>query len=286
MKKLNTVFIALIMLFLLMSYANAVVIPKQNNTANTAVAALIEKQGYINITVGDAWHMTQSVSNGKQIPIDIRRDDEWIVEHIQTPYPQHAQHWANLQLGENLHIFLQEYQGKEIIIYCRTGVRSYIAVNLLIANGFNGVIYHMLGGIVEWKSQQLPTKPNQAPETPTISGPSNGEVGITYDYILTTFDSDYAQIYYHINWGTLLGNEIIGPVSSTDELIASYTWNRRGNFDIKVKAVDRYDAESDWATLSIVMPVSYHPFMQLLQRLIMKYPNLSLFLNLIIDCTV
>ncbi|MFO7677728.1 MAG: rhodanese-like domain-containing protein [Thermoplasmatota archaeon] len=275
MKRLRIFLMVTILLILPFSSGSIIAFSNKIETSNTCIFTLNSAQGYTNITVGDAWNMTQSLSNGEQIPIDVRRDDEWIVEHIHTPFPQHAQHWPNLQEGQQLTAFLEAYKDKEVIIYCRTGVRSYNAVKLLIANGFNGIIYHMLGGIVEWKSQQLPTKPNNAPETPTITGPSNGKVGITYEYILTTFDSDYGDVYYHIDWGPFSGNEEIGPFSSMDEAIATNTWPKQGTYEIKVKAIDRYYTESDWAILSVVMPISQNiAILQFWQQLMMRFPNL------------
>ena len=45
---------------------------------------------------------------------------------------------------------LKDYKDKPILVYCRTGSRSAIAVNVLIKNGFNK-IYHMNQGYSKWK---------------------------------------------------------------------------------------------------------------------------------------
>lgn len=45
---------------------------------------------------------------------------------------------------------LEGYENKPILVYCRTGSRSAVAVNTLIENGFNK-IYHMDKGFSKWK---------------------------------------------------------------------------------------------------------------------------------------
>ena len=52
--------------------------------------------------------------------------------------------------------FMSFYEGKEIIIYCRSGSRSVTASNMLVDNGFVGTIYNMLGGINAWKAAGFP----------------------------------------------------------------------------------------------------------------------------------
>lgn len=49
---------------------------------------------------------------------------------------------------------LDPYQGKKIIVYCRTANRSAQATSILRERGFDA--YNMSGGIVRWKSESLP----------------------------------------------------------------------------------------------------------------------------------
>ena len=44
---------------------------------------------------------------------------------------------------------IEAYNDTEIIVYCRSGVRSLQASNILVANNFTK-IYNMLGGITAW----------------------------------------------------------------------------------------------------------------------------------------
>jgi len=56
-----------------------------------------------------------------------------------------------------LRFFIMLYRDNEIILYCRSANRSFIAAQILIYNDFSGTIYNMMGGINEWKQAGLPT---------------------------------------------------------------------------------------------------------------------------------
>jgi len=118
-----------------------------------------DNNGYENITAQEAFEQYLScLCMGAQIPIDIRTQSEWDDEHIEAyDDQQEPVHWPNLQLGEGLQDFIEEYADKEVIIYCRSGNRSWKAIQLLVDNGFTGTLYHMLGGINAWKDAMLPT---------------------------------------------------------------------------------------------------------------------------------
>ncbi len=49
---------------------------------------------------------------------------------------------------------LEQYKGKKIIAYCRTGNRSGKATSLLNQKGYD--VVNMLGGMVEWNEKKLP----------------------------------------------------------------------------------------------------------------------------------
>lgn len=235
------------------NYAVQTASAKPVSTSCNDLSYNLNGDDYTNITVWDAWNMTDCTCGLYTIPIDVRTNDEWIAEHIDTPYPQDAQHWPNLQNGENLSGFMDLYRGQQVIIYCETGVRSFNAVKLLIDNGFNGTIYNMIGGITEWKNQLLPVKPNEAPDKPTITGSNNGKVGIPYKYTFTTADTDYDDIYYCIEWDNLSGEECVGPFSVSELGSATHTWEHQGSYTIRVTAKDRYGFESEVATLQVPM---------------------------------
>ena len=115
------------------------------------------------ISVHKAHDMLTSTANGIQIPIDVRTDEEWNEERIDTPEPENPVHYCLdlLQDPTGLQEFVDEYDDKEIIFYCKAGGRSNDAVDILIEkivlNEFDGTIHNMIGGIDAWKDAGYPT---------------------------------------------------------------------------------------------------------------------------------
>lgn len=114
--------------------------------------------GFTNITVHEAYEMLTCTCDGVQIPIDVRTVEEWKEKRIDTPAPENPVNWPDLQHGVGLEEFMEEYADKEIVLYCRSGNRSFIATLLLIDNGFTGTIYQMVGGIKDWEAEGYPIK--------------------------------------------------------------------------------------------------------------------------------
>jgi rhodanese-related sulfurtransferase len=117
-------------------------------------------KGITNLTVQEAYELLTGPCS-LEIPIDVRRNDEWNPERINTSIPEHPRHY-NLHLLQDpilLEKFVSLYDGKDIIVYCKAGGRSWMAANLINDAGFTGKIYNMVGGITEWKLQALPTAP-------------------------------------------------------------------------------------------------------------------------------
>lgn len=63
----------------------------------------------IGISVYEAWDLLTNTSNGIQIPIDLRTDEEWNEGFIDTPYPECPIHYplAQLQNSSGLQEFLE-----------------------------------------------------------------------------------------------------------------------------------------------------------------------------------
>jgi rhodanese-related sulfurtransferase len=240
-------------------------------------------EGFTNITVYEAWDFLTNTGNGIQIPIDVRYDDEWVTEHIDTPSPENPKHYSIEWLLNETKLleFMQLYDGKEIILYCQAGCRSLLAAQTLANNGFNGTIYNMLGGIGAWKNAGYPTIWNRAPEIPVITGPTKGKVGVNYPYTLLTTDPDGDDVYYNVSWGCC-GNEthFYGPFPSGEEVIINHTYKKKGTFIIKAKASDRYGNESDWATYEVNMPKSKIAASIFFQRLVQNHPFMYAILKL------
>ncbi|MCX6667478.1 MAG: PQQ-binding-like beta-propeller repeat protein [Euryarchaeota archaeon] len=97
---------------------------------------------------------------------------------------------------------------------------------------------------------------NHAPDPPVIDGETNGEVGTEYSYTFVSVDQDGDDISrYTVNWGDNSGDTITGPFTSGQIITVNHTWSEKGTYTVSAKATDVNDAESDWGTLSVTMPL-------------------------------
>jgi outer membrane protein assembly factor BamB len=114
----------------------------------------------------------------------------------------------------------------------------------------------------------------QPPSAPTITGTTNGKIKTNYEYTITSTDPEGNNISYYVDWGDGTHTGWIGPFNSGHELTVNHTWNKRGTYTIKAKAVDNYSAESGWGTLSVTMPLVYKPpHFWFLDWLLERFPN-------------
>ncbi|SFJ05352.1 rhodanese-like domain-containing protein [Thermoflavimicrobium dichotomicum] len=75
--------------------------------------------------------------------VDVRTDEEYDEGHI--PGSIHIPHD---QMEKRYHE-LTPYQGKKLMLICRSGRRSVLACNVLAEKGFSE-LYNMKGGMLEW----------------------------------------------------------------------------------------------------------------------------------------
>ena len=125
---------------------------------------------------------------------------------------------------------------------------------------------------------------NNPPNIPSKpSGQTNGKIGQEYSYTTSTTDPDGDQVYYNWSWGDGTYSGWIGLYDSGEMVNESYSWAKKGNYDIKVKAKDIFGMESDWSDpLAIRMPKMYiyNPIVQLLFRIFERFPLFEKILNL------
>jgi len=101
-------------------------------------------------------------------------------------------------------------------------------------------------------------KENKPPKKPAKpSGPTKGKPNKAYSYSSSTTDLDNDNIFYMFTWGDGTNSGWLGPYASGATVTASHTWTYQGDFEIKVKAKDIHDAESNWSdALGVSMPRS------------------------------
>ncbi len=124
---------------------------------------------------------------------------------------------------------------------------------------------------------------NTPPNKPVIDGLTSGNIGEEQEFNISTTDPHNDDVSYIIDWGDDSGEVTIGPFASGEVQNVTHIWNEEGDYSIKVKAKDIFDAESDWETLEVTMPKTKAINIPLfLQRLFQRFPILNKILNQII----
>ena len=88
---------------------------------------------------------------------------------------------------------------------------------------------------------------NQPPTIPEISGPQFGEVGIEYGYFFVSDDFEGNNISYIVDWDDGNISDWLGPYKSGEAVLISHEWSESGIYEIRAKAKDTYELESDWS---------------------------------------
>jgi hypothetical protein len=99
---------------------------------------------------------------------------------------------------------------------------------------------------------------NDPPNTPTMTGPTQGAPDTTYLFKIQTTDPNGDDVFYYIDWGDNTTSGWIGPHASGVQATITHSWSQQGTWTIKFKAKDVLGDESDWGTMAI-------PIQQLLQ---------------------
>lgn len=243
-------------------------------TAWKAASLPVKSGGIVNITVDDVWDLCRYTENCIQLPIDVRYDHEWYSGYIDTPYPECAR-WVTKSIFEDptgLADFKDEYEGNEVIIYCKKGGRSLYCANILKDNEFNGTIYNMLGGITDWVDTGKPIRNNTQPDAPTINGPAGGSPGVNKTFELSTSDAEDDGVYYYVDWGDGTFSDWTGPFGIGEKPEFIHAWDTKGTYTITAKAMDFYGNESDNATQNIKIPRSRTNSYNLMELIFVRFP--------------
>ncbi len=87
-----------------------------------------------------------------------------------------------------------------------------------------------------------------SPYTPQPpDGPLTGTVRINYEYTTSTIEPDGDPIWFWFDWGDNTASGWRGPYRSGEKCTVSHSWKKQGNYQIKVKAKDKWDYESGWS---------------------------------------
>lgn len=141
MKKLFAVIIGIIIILLISTFTGI------NNKKSEEIEDMngsenIFEEKEVKVSIAEAKEII--AENKELLILDTRTQEEYDAGHIEgailIPYNK-----LEMNLDQ-----LDGYEDKPILVYCRTGSRSAVAVDTLIENGFNK-IYHMNQGFSRWK---------------------------------------------------------------------------------------------------------------------------------------
>jgi len=93
-----------------------------------------------------------------------------------------------------------------------------------------------------------------APDAPTIVGPSSGRIKRPQDFTVTTTDPGGLDVWYFIDWGDGGDSGWLGPYSSGVGVTESHTWSSEADYNVRAKAKNENDIESDWSTVIFSAP--------------------------------
>ena len=129
---------------------------------------------------------------------------------------------------------------------------------------------------------------NHVPEKPiTPEGPTSGDSGVQYTFSTSTTDEDNHQIYYMWDWGDGNFSDWIGPKLSGQTIYTQYGWGDKsraksifrplwlesGTYQIRVKAKDTLNAESEWSDpLVITITKDKKSDYPLLEKILKNHP--------------
>lgn len=141
MKKFKFIIVGIVLILVMSSCTTN----DNDSIQNTEDIPIIEntfQEKEVKITVDEAKDIIEKEED--LLILDTRTQEEYDAGHIDggilIPHNQ-----LEMNLSE-----LDGYEDKPILVYCRSGNRSAVAVDILIENGFNK-IYHMNGGFSRWK---------------------------------------------------------------------------------------------------------------------------------------
>jgi outer membrane protein assembly factor BamB len=122
---------------------------------------------------------------------------------------------------------------------------------------------------------------NHPPAKPDIDGPLSGKTRVEYKYKFTVSDVDDDDVYLWVDWGDNTNSGWLGPYENGEEITLTHTWNQKGTYTMKAKAMDEHDVEGDWATRNVVMPKNkiINPF----ERFLENHPRMFPLLRKIFD---
>jgi rhodanese-related sulfurtransferase len=107
------------------------------------------------------------VADGKAVLVDCREPEEWQETGVAAPAKLLSK--SSFDAGQaEWKEFLAKNQGKQVVVYCRSGRRSAEVANALAAQGVKAA---NAGGLKDWTEAGLPTRKVSAGDAPPTGAP-------------------------------------------------------------------------------------------------------------------
>jgi hypothetical protein len=100
----------------------------------------------------------------------------------------------------------------------------------------------------------------EPPSIPIVSGPVVAGPGISLNFSCVSKTSNETKLYYLWDWGDGNFSEWIGSFDSGEPMFINYSWDETGTYEIRLKAKDNQDNESDWSephNISIASQITF-----------------------------
>ena len=126
-------------------------------------------------------------------------------------------------------------------------------------------------------------RPNK-PEKP--DGKTNGKPKTEFTYSSKSTDADGECLYYIWDWSDGNYSYWLGPYDSGKTTEATYIWERKGEYSVRVKVKDIYGGESYWSdSLTVTMPKNKPFFYNFnpLEWLFNRFTNMLLILKYLLE---
>ena len=90
------------------------------------------------------------------------------------------------------------------------------------------------------------------PYPPLINGSFVGDIGKDNEFTIFTTEPVNEDVYYYVDWGDGKVDDWFGPYESGKEVTVSHIWLEEGNFTIKAKSRNIFNAEGGWSEPFII----------------------------------
>jgi len=112
------------------------------------------------------------------------------------------------------------------------------------------VSYNSLHEFTQGSIWSFTTSGDQPPFQPSVlQGATAAGRGISLNFATVAPDPEGDQVYYQWDWGDGNTSSWLGPYAFGEHAETDHQWQENGSYDIKVRAKDIYEKESDWSSV-------------------------------------